>query len=164
MWMLFFPEQQKERRHHGKYSFGTVDFGMTGRTKRKHQVKNRFTGQAVRHDDGTPISARGVAHAAPVTITLQHGLSQSTEGFVILPSERVAGRTKAKGKHLHVSAWTVHYPLLACLQRAAPATYLYEVWRLMLSSPASLVFDSPNATRRHSSFACTGLSECFRPT
>jgi hypothetical protein len=34
----------------------------------------------------------------------------------------------------------------------------------MPNSPASAVFDSPNATRRRNAFACAGVREYFHPT
>ncbi len=73
------------------------------------------------HDDGSLVTARRVAHAASVAISLKNRFPQTTEVLFILPLQRIAGGAQAKRKHLGVSARAVHGSLTDAVHFPAAA-------------------------------------------
>ena len=74
------------------------------------------------HDYGPLVPSRCVAYPAAIPVTLQNRFPQAPEILLVLPFERVAGRTQAQGKHLRVPAWAVHDPLTTDPHFPASAT------------------------------------------
>ncbi len=101
----------------------SMNFGVTPRTERDHQVEDRPTRHPMMYGDGTLVSSRDTADAATVAIALKDRLPQSSEVLLILPLQRVAGRTQAQSKHLRVPARAMHDPLTAAFHYPAPAAY-----------------------------------------
>jgi hypothetical protein len=118
--MLLSPKLQKQWRHGREYDSRPMDLRMATGTKRKHQAHARLSRYAVMHDDGALIPARSVTDPATIAISLQNGLTQAAEILLILPFQRVAGRTQAQSKDLCVSAWAVHHPLNETCHFPAP--------------------------------------------
>ena len=79
------------------------------------------------HNDRALVPAGGIADAATVPIALQDRFPKPSKILLILPLQRVAGRTQAKGEHLRLPAWAMHDPLTNTFHFPAPATYLYRV-------------------------------------
>jgi hypothetical protein len=63
------------------------------------------------HNDRAFVPSRGVTDATTVAVTLQNNLSQPSEILLILPFQRVAGRTQSQRQDLGIPARTVHDPL-----------------------------------------------------
>ncbi len=118
--MLLTPQFQEERRHGRKHRFRAVNLGMAARAQRKHQVQDRPAGYPVVDDDGAFVTTGSVTDAATVAVTLQNRFAQATEILLILPFQRVAGRSTIPGQDLGVSAWAVHHPLSETRHFPAP--------------------------------------------
>jgi hypothetical protein len=161
--MLLSPQLEQKWRHSGEHSSRSMGRCMTTGTKRQHQAHHRFAGHPMMHNDGPFIAARGVTNTTAIAVTFQDRFAQTTEVFFILPLQRVAGRTQAQGNDPGVPRMAMYYPLTATFHFPAPAAYRYKVCRLMLSSLASAVFDSPVATRRRS-YVPFSRDICLRPS
>ena len=89
--VLFSPQREKERWHCAQDGFGAMHLGMAAWAQRDHELELRSFRHAVMNDDAAlPCSGR-VADTAAIAITLQHRFPQTTEVFLILAPERVAG-------------------------------------------------------------------------
>lgn len=107
-WVLFSPEFEQQRRHDRQCSFRAVYFGVTGWTKRDHQVQDRLPRNPVVHDDLALPSSRRIADTTPVAIPFENDLTQTVEVFRILALEAVASRTHAERKHLRPPTTAMH--------------------------------------------------------
>ena len=118
--MLLTPQFQEERRHGRKHRLCAVNLGMAARAQRKHQVQDRLARYPVVNDDRPLVTTGSITDAATVAITLQNRFAQPAEILLILPFQRVAGRTQSQGQHLGVSTWAVHHPLRETCHFPAP--------------------------------------------
>jgi hypothetical protein len=107
MRMLLPPKCEQQGRHMTQDGFGAMDLGVTRRTKRDHEVQQRFARHPVMHRDRALIPSRGAADPAGMAVSLEHGLPQTTEVGLILPLERIAGRAMAIGHDLRPAARTI---------------------------------------------------------
>ena len=87
----------------------------TPQAQRDHQVEKRLTRLTMMNDNRQIAASRGSAYAATIPITNQNRFAQPAEVFLILPPERVAGRTEAQGEDLLIPAPTIKCPLYAPL-------------------------------------------------
>ena len=111
--MLLSPQLQQQRFHLRKHGFCPMDFSVTARAKRDHQVKKGLSRHPMVNDDRSLVSSGSSARAASVPIPFKNPLPKTAEVFLILPFKGVAGRTEAIGEDLLPAAPAIQRPLLA---------------------------------------------------
>ena len=77
---------------------GPCHFGMAGQAKRNHQLWVAVARHPMMNRDGplSPFESCTPRHGAAVSISYQDFFALAAEVFLILPFQRVAGRTEAQ--------------------------------------------------------------------
>jgi hypothetical protein len=99
-------------------------------------------------DYGTLPATRNSRNSATVVITPQNSLAESAKVFLVLPLERVTGRTEAMREGHFIPAPAVHSSLNALLHFPAPPTYRYSKRRLRRRQQSAIALSAPTYCAR----------------